>query len=55
MPRILLSSVGRELINIVEPEPIKQLTENLREFLAEKQLELFEVELTNNKYWKPKC
>ena len=54
MPGILLSSVGQELINIVEPEPIKQLTEDLIEFFAEKQLELVEVELSNDKHWKPK-
>ena len=55
MPCILLSSVGQELINIVEPEePITQLTEDLREFFAEKQLELVEVELINGKHWEPK-
>ncbi len=46
--------VGTELINIVEPEPIEQLTEDLREFFAEKQLELVEVQLTGDNHWKPK-
>lgn len=55
MPGFFLSSIGTELINIVEPEPIKQLTEDLKEFFAEKQLELVEVELNNDKQWKPKC
>ena len=45
MPGILLSSVGQELMNIVEPEPIEQLTEHIKEFFAEKQLELVEVEI----------
>ena len=54
MPGILLSSVGQELINIVEPEPIKLLTEDLIEFFGDKQLELVEVELTDDKHWKPK-
>ena len=54
MPGILLSSIGKELINIVEPQPIKQLTEDLREFFAEKQLELVEVELIDDKHWEPK-
>ena len=54
MPGISLSSVGRELINIVEPEPIEQLTEDLIEFFGEKQLELVEVELTDDNHWKRK-
>jgi hypothetical protein len=54
LPGFFLSSIGIELINIVEPEPIKQLTEDLKEFFAEKQLELVEVELTNDKHWEPK-
>lgn len=55
MPGILLSSIGQELINIVElQEPIKQLTEDLKEFFTEKQLELIEVELIDDNHWKPK-
>ena len=54
MPGFFLSSIGTELINIVEPEPIEQLTEDLREFFAEKQLELVEVQLTGDNHWKPK-
>jgi len=54
MPGFFLSSIGTELINIVEPEPIKQLTEDLKEFFAEKQLGLVEVELTDDKHWKSK-
>ena len=54
MPGFFLSSIGTELINIVEPEPIKQLTEDLKEFFVEKKLELVEVELTDDKHWKPK-
>lgn len=55
MPGLLLSSVGQELVNIVETQqPIKQLTEDLKSFFAEKQLELIEVELSNDNHWKPK-
>ena len=55
MPGILLSSVGQELINIVEfQEPIEQLTEDIKEFFAEKQLELIEVELIDDNHWRPK-
>lgn len=55
MPGLLLSSVGQELVNIVEfQQPIKQLTEDIKAFFAEKQLELVEVELTDDKHWKPK-
>ncbi|MYA56881.1 DUF2806 domain-containing protein [Candidatus Poribacteria bacterium] len=55
MPGLQLSSIGQELINIVEfQQPIKQLSEDLKEFFAEKQLELVEVELTKDKHWKPK-
>lgn len=54
MPGFFLSSIGAELMNIVEPEPIEQLTEDLIEFFAEKQLELVEVELTDDNHWKPK-
>ena len=54
MPGFFLSSIGAELMNIVEPEPIEQLTEDLIEFFAEKQLELVEVELTHDNHWKPK-
>lgn len=43
MPGILLSSIGQELMNIVEPIPIKQLNEDLIEFFADKQLQLVEV------------
>lgn len=53
-PGFFLSSIGAELINIVEPEPIEELTEDLREFFVEKGLELVEVELTNDKHWKLK-
>ncbi len=48
MPGILLSSVGKELMNIVEPEPIEQLTEDIKEFFSEKQLELVEVEILDD-------
>ncbi len=55
MPGIFLSSVGQELINIVElQQPIEQLTEDIKGFFSEKQLELVEVELTDDKHWKPK-
>lgn len=54
MPGFFLSAIGTELINIVEPEPIKQLSEDLKEFFAEKQLELIEVELIDDNHWKPK-
>ncbi len=55
MPGLLLSSVGQELVNIVDiQQPIKQLTEDIKGFFAEKQLELIEVELTDDKHWKPK-
>jgi len=55
MPGLLLSSVGQELVNIVEiQQPIKQLTEDIKAFFAEKQLELIEVELSNDNHWKPK-
>ena len=53
-PGYFLSSLGNELICIVEPEPIQQLTEDLIEFFADKQLELVEVELNNDKHWKSK-
>ena len=53
-PGFFLSSLGNELINIVEPEPIKQLSKDLKEFFENKQLELVEVELTDDKHWKPK-
>ena len=53
-PGFFLSSIGNELINIVEPEPIEQLTEDIKEFFAEKQLELVEVELADDKHWKLK-
>ena len=53
-PGYFLSSLGNELIRIVEPEPIKQLTEDIKAFFAKKQLELVEVELTDDKHWKPK-
>ena len=55
MPGILLSSVGQELMNIVEPEPIEQLTKNMKEFFAEKQLELVEVEICDDGRAKLKC
>lgn len=55
MPGLLLSSVGQELVNIVEiQQPIKQLTEDIKAFFVEKQLELIEVELTDDNHWKPK-
>lgn len=55
MPGIQLSAVGQELINIIEPEePSKQLTEDIKKFFAEKHLELVEVELIDEKHWKPK-
>ena len=55
MPGIQLSAVGQELINIIEPEePPKQLTEDIKEFFENKQLELVEVELTDDKHWKTK-
>ena len=54
MSGIFLSSVGSELINIVEPDPIKQLSEDLEEFFESKGLELMEVELTSDKRWEPK-
>ena len=53
-PGFFLSSIGAELICIVEPEPIKQLSEDLKEFFESKQLELVEVELTDDKHWKSK-
>ena len=53
-PGYFLSSLGNELICIVEPRPIKQLSEDLEEFFESKGLELMEVELTNDKHWKPK-
>ena len=53
-PGFFLSSLGNELITIVEPEPIKQLSEDLKEFFESKQLEMVEVELTDDKHWKPK-
>lgn len=53
-PGYFLSSLGNELISIVEPEPIKKVSEDLKEFFEEKQLELVEVELTDDKHWKPK-
>ena len=55
MPGISLSSVGQELINIVElQQPIEQLTEDIKAFFAEKQLGLVAVVLTKDKHWKPK-
>jgi len=55
MPGIFLSSVGQELINIVEiQQPIEQLTEDIKAFFVEKQLELVEVELTTDNHWTPK-
>ena len=54
MPGIFLSSLGNELINIVEPDPIEQLSEDLKEFFESKQLEMIEVELTDDKRWEPK-
>ena len=54
MPGFFLSSIGTELMSIVEPEPIKQLSEDLKEFFTEKQLKLVEVELTDENHWKPK-
>ena len=55
MPGLQLSSVGQELINIVVlQQPIEQLTEDIKAFFAEKQLELVEVELTADNHWKPK-
>ena len=48
IPGILLSLVGQELMNIVEPEPIEQLTEDLKSYFAEKQLELVEVEILDD-------
>ena len=53
-PGFFLSSIGAELMSIVEPEPIKQLSEDLKEFFENEQLELVEVELTDDKHWKPK-
>ena len=53
-PGFFLSSIGAELMSIVEPEPIKQLSKDLKEFFEDKQLELVEVELTDDKHWKPK-
>ena len=53
-PGFFLSALGNELACIVEPEPIKQLSEDLKEFFENKQLELVEVELTDNQHWKPK-
>lgn len=55
MPGFFLSSIGTELINIVEPEPIEQLTEDIKEFFAEKQLELVEVEICDDGRAKLKC
>ena len=54
LPGFFLSSLGDELACIIEPEPIQKLSEDLKEFFADKQLELMEVELTNDKHWKPK-
>ena len=53
-PGFFLSSLGNELACIVEPEPIQQLSDDLKEFFENKQLELVEVELTDDKHWKPK-
>ena len=53
-PGFFLSSIGAELMNIVEPEPIEQLTEDIKEFFAEKQLELVEVEIFDGRA-KLKC
>ena len=52
-PGYFLSSLGIELIRIVEPEPIKQLSEDLKEFFRNKHLKLVEVQLTDNKHWTP--
>ena len=49
-----LSSLGSELACIIDPEPIGKHFEDMKEFFAEKQLELVEVELTDDKHWKPK-
>ena len=54
LPGFFLSSLGNELASIVEPKPIQQLSEDLKEFFENKQLELMEVELANDKHWKPK-
>ena len=53
-PGFFLSSAGNELIKIVDTEPIIQLSEDLKDFFSDKNLELMEVELTDDKHWKPK-
>ena len=52
-PGFFLSSLGNELIRIVEPEPIKQLSQDLKEFFKNKKLELVEVKLTDDEHWTP--
>ena len=54
LPGFFLSSLGDELACIIEPEPIQKLSEDLKEFFKNKQLELVEVKLTDDKHWKPK-
>ena len=49
-----LSSLGSELTCIIDPEPIEKHFEDMKEFFESKELELIEVELTNDKRWEPK-
>ncbi len=49
-----LSSLGSELVCIIDPEPVEKHFEDMKEFFENKQLELVEVELTNDGHWKPK-
>lgn len=49
-----LSSLGSELACIIDPEPIEKHFEDMKESFENKQLELVEVELTNDGHWKPK-
>lgn len=53
-PGFPLSSLGNELACIIEPEPIKQLPDDLKEFFENKQVELVEVESVDDKHWKYK-
>ena len=49
-----LSSLGSELTCIIDPEPIEKHFEDMKEFFESKELELIEVEFTNDKRWEPK-
>lgn len=53
LPGFFLSSLGDELACIIEPEPIQELSVDLKEFFKNKQLELLEVKLTDYKHWTP--